>query len=182
MRSVKQSARILFLLAVLFLWSVPCVFVSAHVGFGEYAGTHVVAFTPTPHSPFTNEEVAMKFYTRTLQGYQTTETFLVSIDIQEVLPNGSERGVFAMRPVTVKNGMYETAYTFEKSGHYRIDYSFWKPEEPDKVRDAVFDIEVRDSLIRSDASLFEIVFTSVIVLFIGFVLGFSYQRFFLKKY
>jgi len=117
----------------------------AHVGIGEYAGTHVVAFVPEPRSPLAGEEVQMMFYLRDLHGYFANEPFIASVVIQEVLSDDSERGIFATAPEIIDKGIYTTSYRFTHPGLYRVEFGFSRPNEPDIVRDTVFDIGVREA-------------------------------------
>ncbi|MEK9179829.1 MAG: hypothetical protein AAB897_00215 [Patescibacteria group bacterium] len=122
----------------------PPFFASAHVPFGEFAGTHAVAFVPEPRSPFVGEEVEMVFYLRDLRGILEKNPVVAAVLIQEVVSDENELGIFGTTGETITDGIYTTNYTFEKPGQYRIDFTFWKPDEPEITRDAVFDIEVRE--------------------------------------
>ena len=115
----------------------------AHVNFGEYAGTHAVAFVPHPRSPLEGEEVAMTFYLRDLHGNLASEPFIMGAVIQEILENDEERYLFTTKPETITDGRYQASYRFHKAGLYRIEFSFASPNETEISRDAVFDIEVR---------------------------------------
>jgi len=116
----------------------------AHVGIGEYAGTHVVAFVPQPRSPLVGETVQMRFNLRDLHGNFANEQFVVAIEVMKVLPDSTESTIFASAPEMIADGIYESSYRFQHPGNYRVEYGFSRPSEPDIVRDAVFDIEVRD--------------------------------------
>ena len=117
--------------------------IHAHVNFGEYAGTHAVAFVPQPRSPLEGEEVAMTFYLRDLRGSLASESFIVRAVIQEILENDEERYLFTTKPETITDGRYKVSYRFPKAGIYRIEFSFTSPNEIEVSRDAIFDIEVR---------------------------------------
>lgn len=121
----------------------PYYFALAHVPFGEYAGTHAVAFVPEPKSPFAGEKVEMVFYMRDLHGAPAKEPFVVETLIQKILENDEELGIFGTKGETITSGVYRTSYAFAQPGSYRVDFIFWKPDEPEITRDAVFDIGVR---------------------------------------
>jgi len=139
--SIVVYGVIIFLLGI----GIPSLLpIHAHVNFGEYAGTHVIAFVPEPRSPLVGEEVTMNFYLRDLRGKRANEAFLVGAVIQEVLEKDEEFHLFTSKPETIIDGTYQTSYRFNKAGTYRINFTFSRPQEPDIARDAVFDIEVRD--------------------------------------
>ena len=119
--------------------------VLAHVGIGEYAGTHAVSLVAEPRSPFVGEEVSLMFYLKDLYGNFPTEFFITSVIIQELTKNNEEHDIVALVPDTVKDGVYETTYSFSSPGLYRIEFSFGRPHEPDIIREVMFDIEARDS-------------------------------------
>jgi hypothetical protein len=147
----------------------------AHVGFGEYAGTHAVSLVPDPRSPFVGETVHMKFYLRDLHGSLAAEDFLVKIAVQKITPRGEETEVFAPPPQAITNGIYETGYAFREPGLYRIDYEFHRPTEPDLVREAIFDIEARARPETRNATVL-----GLISLLVGALIGFYAKAYVVK--
>lgn len=150
---------------------------SAHVPFGVYAGTHAVAFVPEPGSPLAGEMVEMNFFLRDLQGNFPTELFIVEIAIQKTLPDDRERSLATLSPKMESPGIYSTRYRFDEGGHYRVEFLFNKIDEPDIIRDAVFDIEVRDPSVRDISYSFVIVWSIFIALasFLGGMM-FAHRR------
>jgi len=143
--------------------------VRAHVPFGEYAGTHVVRFVPEPRSPFTGELVKMKFYLRDLRGFAPEEGVLVAVSIEEVFEDGREQQVFSAEPKGITEiGLYEMEYTFSKSGFYRIGYEFWEAAKPDAVREATFEMQVREAQERNGI---EMILALVLAAALGFAVG-----------
>ena len=160
---------IVFLLGVL-IPSLPSV--HAHVNFGEYAGTHAVAFVPQPHSPLEGEAVTMTFYLRDLHGSLANEPFIVEAVIQEILENDEEYYLFTTKPKTITNGRYQVSYRFPKAGMYRIEFSFTSPNEIEVSRDAVFDIEIRSVPLGAPRTiLFISMFLIVLAFAGGFIIG-----------
>lgn len=146
---------------------------SAHVGFGEYAGTHAVSLVAEPRSPFVNETVQMTFYLRDLHGSLTTEPFVTLVTIQEILADGEERGIFGTPTAIITNGIYKMSYVFKKAGHYRLDFTFWRSNETDITRDGVFDIEVRKRPSRSTPINLLVLLTAFSV---GLAAGFGMRK------
>lgn len=117
---------------------------SAHVPFGVYAGTHAVTFVPDPGSPLLGEIVDMSFFMRDLRGEFPTEEYVIEVVIQKILQGDNEQHIETLTPKTKSPGIYTMRYRFEEAGKYRIEFLFNKLGESDLVRDAVFDLEVRD--------------------------------------
>jgi len=134
----------LFLIGFLLLISAS--FAYAHVPFGQYAGTHAVALVLEPSSILVGEKVKMTFYIRDLHGVPASEAFVAAATIQEILPEGEEFDLFTTPAKTVTNGIYTAEYIFKEVGVQRIEFAFHRPDEPDVVRDAVFDVQIRKSL------------------------------------
>ena len=149
--------------------------VSAHVPFGAYAGTHAVAFVPQPGSPFVDEMVEMDFFLRDLMGNFPSELFTVQVVIQKKLPDDSEQNIAELTPKMESPGIYTTQFRFDEGGHYRVEFLFNKINEPDIVRDAVFDIEVRVIPSRG-VSYFLIAIVSIIVFLSSFLGGMAFAR------
>lgn len=142
---MKQTPLLIGIGIIITLLFAPFVLTaSAHVPFGVYAGTHAVAFVPTPGSPLLGEKVEMAFFLRDLHGNFPTELFDVEVVVQEILPDGSERNIATLEPRKESPGIYTTEYNFPGAGQYRIEFSFNKSDEPDLVREALFAIEVRN--------------------------------------
>ena len=149
--------------------------VSAHVSFGVYAGTHAVAFVPQPGSPFSGETVEMNFFLRDLQGNFPNELFIARVVIQKALIDGSEQNIAELTPDVVSPGKYTTRFRFDEGGHYRIEFLFNKIDKPDIIRDAVFDIEVRDPPVRGISYSFVAVL-SIFVALVSFLGGMAFAR------
>jgi len=146
--------------------------IRAHVNFGEYAGTHAVAFVPQPRSPLEGEEVTMTFYLRDLHGDPASESLIVGAVIQEILENDEERYLFTTKPETITDGRYQVSYRFHKAGMYRIEFSFARPNETEISRDAIFDIEVRSVPPGvSRTTLFISMFLITLAFAGGFIIG-----------
>ncbi|MBI2109152.1 MAG: hypothetical protein HYT93_03160 [Parcubacteria group bacterium] len=152
-------------------------FVSAHVGLGMYAGTHAVALVVEPHhSPFVGEDVFFTFYMKDLHGYFPTEPFITSVIIQEITKDNEELNIVALVPETVKSGVYKTSYRFKQAGLYRIEFGFGKADEPDVIRDAVFEIEVRDPGYPISAKMAPTIVLLGVIIFVLGILTEKYIR------
>lgn len=153
---------------IFFISSFPSVY--AHVSFGEFAGNYSVAWVPEPRSPFVGETVEMTFYIRDLQGIIVQEPFIVSAIIQRVTSNDEELNIFATASEIITDGIYRTSYRFTKSGLYRVEFNFGKPDEPNVIRDAVFDIEAREVPDISYGTVIAIsLFIAIVMFFCGFI-------------
>ena len=162
--SIVVYGVIIFLLGI----GIPSLLpIHAHVNFGEYAGTHAVAFVPQPRSPLEGEEVAMTFYLRDLHGGLASESFIVGTVIQEILENDEEYYLFTTKPETITGGRYQVSYRFPKAGMYRIEFSFTSPNEIEVSRDAVFDIEVRSVSPDTSRTILFISMSLIILAFAG---------------
>lgn len=148
---------------------------SAHVPFGTYAGTHAVAFVPEPGSPFSGETVEMSFFFRDLQGNFPTEVFNVEIVIQETFSDESEQNIAKLVPNRKSPGIYTTGYRFDREGHYRVEFLFNKIDEPEIIRDAVFDLEVRNIPSR-DVPYLTIAVLSIFAVLVSFFAGIAFAR------
>jgi len=146
----------------------------AHVSFGEYAGNYAVAWVPEPRSPFVGEEVEMTFYLRDLRGYSVNEPFIVTVVIQETFADDKEREIFTASPETVQDGIYKINYRFTRSGNYRVEFNFGKPDEPNVIRDTIYDIEVRETPGISYQTALMVFFPLALLLFLG---GFMVARY-----
>ena len=169
---------IIMLLAATILVAIPFS-VLAHVGIGEYAGTHAVSLVAEPRSPFPGEEVSLVFYLKDLYGNFPTEFFITSVIIQELIKDNEERDIATLVLETVRDGVYETTYSFSSSGLYRIEFSFKRPHEPDIVREALYENEARDSGYGGFLKkTIPVVFFLGILIFLGGVLlgKFMYER------
>jgi len=147
---------------------------SAHVSFGEFAGTHAVAFVPQPGSPLVGETVEMDFFLRDLRGNFPIELFTVQVVIQETLDD-SERSLATLSPVEEAPGIYSTRFRFDEEGHYRVEFLFNKIDEPEIVRDAIFDIEIRNVPARDFPYSFMAAFTMFVAL-TSFFGGMAFAR------
>lgn len=117
---------------------------SAHSPVGVYAGTHVVDLEPAPRSPFPNEEVFITIRIRDLSLRFAEEDFSVEVVILENADTDRETPIFQASAEKVKTGIWQTTYRFLKPGLYDVEVQFGLEEDPDRVREAVFQIEVRD--------------------------------------
>jgi len=156
--------------ASLFFGALPT---HAHVKIGQYAGSYAVAFVSQPGSPFVGETVQMTFYLKNLQGVLVSEPFIVAVIVQEILSDDEEIDTFVTAPETIDDGIYEISYRFTKPGHYRIEYSFGKPDEPNVVRETIHDLEVRDVPrgVPYVTALAVFILGTVLAFLGGFVLG-----------
>jgi len=141
---MRNTLSLISIIIVALLFTPSVLTASAHVPFGVYAGTHAVSFVPNPGSPLLGEKVKMTFFLRDLHGEFPTEPFKVEVVVQEVFSDDSERNVATLLPTLKSLGIYTTEYRFRQAGQYRVEFLFNKVGEPDLVRDAVFDINIRD--------------------------------------
>ncbi|MCP6719837.1 MAG: protease inhibitor I42 family protein [Patescibacteria group bacterium] len=148
---------------------------NAHISIGEYAGTHAVSFDPEPRSPFVGETVDMDFYLRDLSGNFANEPFLITVNVQKVLPDDSEITIFTTEPEIIIDGNYKTNYKFTEPGHYRLEFNFQRPSEPDISREGIFDIEVRDTTGGTSTT------TILILLVLTAILAFTASSIFTKR-
>lgn len=173
---MKHTLSIFFITFIVSLFMPLVSTASAHVSFGVYAGTHAVTFVPDPGSPLLGETVNMSFFLRDLYGEFPTKSYVIEIVIQKIVRGGEEQLIKTLTPRTRSSGIYTTKYRFEEAGKYRVEFLFNKVGEPDIVRDASFDLEVRNvgSLGFSYSMMFLI---SLFVAVAAFWSGMLYHRY-----